>query len=105
MSAPESFSYNTAIVAAAEEKKREDEIAFCVVESKAVEEGEEDPVAVAVGNRFVTIPAVPVDKVNRPPMVVPVPVKPEGGHQVADIIMSRGERWSDLGLRELTSKR
>ena len=100
MSAPESSSSNTVIVAAAEEKKVEDEIVVFVFESMAVEE--EEPVAAAVGNRFL---AVPIDKVNRPPLVVPVPVQPEGGHRVADIIRRRGERWSELLPRELPSKR
>ena len=103
MSAPESSSSNTVIVAAAEEKKGEDEIVVFVFESMAVEE--EEPVAAAVGNRFVAVPAVPFDKMNRPPLVVPVPVQLEGGHRVADIIRRRGERWSELGPRELPSKR
>ena len=48
---------------------------------------EEAPATTAVGDRFVAVPTMPVDEVNRPPQVVPVPVQPEGGHQVADIIV------------------
>ena len=40
-----------------------------------------------VGNRSVAVPAVLVNEVNRQPQVVPVPVQPEGGHRVADIIV------------------
>ena len=40
-----------------------------------------------VGNRFVAIPAVPVNEVNRPPLIVLVPVQPEGGHWVVNIIV------------------
>ena len=45
-------------------------IAIVVVESKAVEEEEEAPVVAAVGNRFMAVPAVPVNETNRPPKVI-----------------------------------
>ena len=67
ISAPGSCPSDAVVVTAAEEEKREYKILVVVVESKAVEEEEEAPVVAEVGNRFVDVPAVPVDEVNRCP--------------------------------------